>query len=71
MREILRSYLYISLLGSMRAMSASKLMDTLENFSAARKRGPAKLRDQLHGLLQPGLLGNKLRPRVQIRRATS
>jgi predicted DNA-binding transcriptional regulator YafY len=48
MSEIVRLYRYRSLLGSMRAVSAAKLMDTLEISSATLKRDIAKLRDQLH-----------------------
>jgi len=48
MSEIVRLYRYRSLLGSVRAVSAAKLMDTLEISSATLKRDIAKLRDQLH-----------------------
>lgn len=48
MSEIVRLYRYRSLLGSMRAVSAEKLMDVLEISSATLKRDIAKLRDQLH-----------------------
>ena len=48
MSELVRLYRYRSLLGSMRAVSAAKLMDTLEISSATLKRDIAKLRDQLH-----------------------
>jgi predicted DNA-binding transcriptional regulator YafY len=49
MSEIVRLYRYRSLLGSMRAVSADKLMDVLEISSATLKRDIAKLRDQLGG----------------------
>ena len=48
MSEIVRLYRYRSLLGSMRAVSADKLMGALEISSATLKRDIAKLRDQLH-----------------------